>query len=155
MVENGSIEFDEFLEILRCAASGNEDSNTSSSKSTNNYTIKATNENLTSSKPPQITNASRVKTDMRLIFEQFDKDMDGKITKHELNFVMQNLFPEEVITDRDIDEMLHAADLDKNGFIDFDEFANMFMLHSTNTAIVQTRYVNFQIPPLIGKVNFR
>lgn len=116
-IENGSIEFDEFLEILRCAASGNEDSNISS-KSTNNYTIKATNDNLTTSKPPP--NATRVKTDMRLIFEQFDKDMDGKITKHELNFVMQNLFPEEVITDRDIEEMLHAADLDKNGFIDFD-----------------------------------
>lgn len=57
---------------------------------------------------------------MRVMFEQFDKDNDGKITKHELNFVMQNLFPDEVITDRDIDDMLRAADLDQNGFIDFD-----------------------------------
>ena len=57
---------------------------------------------------------------MKILFEQFDKDNDGKITKHELNFVMCNLFPDEVITERDINDMLHAADMDKNGFIDFD-----------------------------------
>ena len=57
---------------------------------------------------------------MRIIFEQFDKDNDGKIIKQELNFVMQNLFPEETITEKDIDDMLRAADLDQNGFIDFD-----------------------------------
>jgi hypothetical protein len=59
-------------------------------------------------------------TNMKLMFEQFDKDNDGRITKHELNFVMCNLFPEETITEQDINEMLKAADLDNNGFIDFD-----------------------------------
>lgn len=73
-----------------------------------------------------------VKSNMKLIFEQFDKDNDGKITKNELNFVMCNLFPDEVITEQDIDEMLRAADLDNNGFIDFDEFANMFNLYNNN-----------------------
>jgi Ca2+-binding EF-hand superfamily protein len=57
---------------------------------------------------------------MKLIFEQFDKDNDGKITKNELNFVMSNLFPDEIITEQDIEIMLHAADLDKNGSIDFE-----------------------------------
>jgi hypothetical protein len=61
-----------------------------------------------------------VKSNMKLIFEQFDKDNDGKISKQELNFVMLNLFPDEVITEQDIQEMLHAADLDNNGFIDFE-----------------------------------
>ena len=64
---------------------------------------------------------------MRLLFEQFDKDNDGKIDKPELNFVMQNLFPEEVITEEDIDDMLRAADLDQNGFIDFDGKRNGLM----------------------------
>ena len=61
-----------------------------------------------------------VKSNMKLIFEQFDKDNDGRITKHELNFVMCNLFPDETITEQDIDDMLRAADLDNNGFIDFE-----------------------------------
>lgn len=61
-----------------------------------------------------------VKSNMKLIFEQFDKDNDGKITKNELNFVMCNLFPDEVITEQDINDMLRAADLDNNGFIDFE-----------------------------------
>ena len=62
----------------------------------------------------------QLKKNMKLIFEQFDKDNDGKITKHELNFVMRNLFPDEVITEQDIKVMLIAADLDNNGFIDFE-----------------------------------
>jgi hypothetical protein len=74
------------------------------------------------------------KENMRLIFEQFDKDCDGKITKNELNFVMCNLFPEETITEQDINDMLDAADLDRNGFIDFNEFANMFKLFNSNTS---------------------
>lgn len=126
--KNGSIEFEEFLEILRCAGQVGEDSRLTSKSSKN--IVQTTNVSNTTDRS--------VKTNMRVMFEQFDKDNDGKITKHELNFVMQNLFPDEVITDRDIDDMLRAADLDQNGFIDFDEFANMFMLHSTNTAVVQS-----------------
>jgi Ca2+-binding EF-hand superfamily protein len=68
-----------------------------------------------------------VKQNMKLLFEQFDKDNDGKITKHELNFVMCNLFPDEVITEQDIDEMLGAADLDSNGYIDFEGRLFLFL----------------------------
>lgn len=71
-----------------------------------------------------------VKQNMKLLFEQFDKDNDGKITKHELNFVMCNLFPDEVITEQDIDEMLGAADLDSNGYIDFEgKFFFLLKIH--------------------------
>ncbi len=61
-----------------------------------------------------------VKSNMKLTFEQFDKDMDGRISFAELNFVMRNLFPDEDITEQHIKEMLHAADLDKNGSIEFE-----------------------------------
>lgn len=61
-----------------------------------------------------------MKANMKLIFDQFDKDHDGKITRNEINFVMSNLFPDEEITEQDINSMLKAADLDNNGFIDFE-----------------------------------
>lgn len=160
--KNGSIEFEEFLEILRCAGAQNSASENTlveskqkntvsnlSSKPTynqnnqnlnNNHTNTNESKNSTNSITINLENSNncdpdRVKTNMRIMFEQFDKDNDGKITKPELHFVMRNLFPDEVITDRDIDVMLRAADLDQNGFIDFDEFANMFMLHNTNSAV--------------------
>jgi len=69
---------------------------------------------------PPLNGNDTLRTNMKLMFEQFDKDNDGRITKNELNFVMCNLFPEETITEQDINEMLKAADLDNNGFIDFD-----------------------------------
>lgn len=68
-----------------------------------------------------------VRANTKLMFEQFDKDNDGKITRNELNFVMCNLFPDETITSQDIDEMLHAADLDNNGFIDFEGIISTFL----------------------------
>lgn len=69
-------------------------------------------------------NNETVLANMRIMFAQFDKDNDGKITRNEINFVMSNLFPEEKITSQDIDSMLKAADLDNNGFIDFDGLMN-------------------------------
>ena len=120
--ENGSIEFDEFLEILKCAGAHNADA---SNPSNTCNCARSAQETAVDSCPPSAAAESsqmteRVKTNMRIMFEQFDKDNDGKITRPELNFVMRNLFPDEVITDQDISVMLHAADLDRNGFIDFD-----------------------------------
>jgi len=129
--KNGSIEFDEFLEILKVAGAHNADA--SNPSNTCNCAKNAQESAVDSCSPAESSQMTeRVKTNMRIMFEQFDKDNDGKITRPELNFVMRNLFPDEVITDQDISVMLHAADLDRNGFIDFDEFANMFMLYSTN-----------------------
>lgn len=70
-----------------------------------------------------------MKANMKLIFEQFDKDHDGRITRHELNFVMSNLFPDEEITEQDINNMLKAADLDNNGFIDFDGTTKLLLFN--------------------------
>lgn len=151
--KNGSIEFEEFLEILRCAGV---QSDPNSSIESNDHAKTTKIQSKVSKSEKAKMNTEHVKTNMRIMFEQFDKDNDGKITKPELNFVMQNLFPDEVITDSDIEDMLRAADLDKNGFIDFDEFANMFMLHSTNNAIrtnsIESSFTN---PNNIDKVGSR
>jgi Ca2+-binding EF-hand superfamily protein len=136
---NGKIEFNEFINILKSAGAvantpppstspsfvnnmasnyyGQQKiSNSTNSSNMNNHHDYYRNAN------DATTNSSNdpVKSNMQQLFDQFDKDHDGKITKNELRFVMCNLFPDEVITDQDITDMLHAADLDKNGFIDFE-----------------------------------
>lgn len=95
-------------------------SKTNDFNNNNNSTTNLINNNIINNSNSNLNEFSDVvKQNMKLLFEQFDKDNDGKITKHELNFVMCNLFPDEVITEQDIDEMLGAADLDSNGYIDF------------------------------------
>lgn len=118
-IENGAIEFGEFVNILKSANQTSEECtkvSCVSNKQTNNET------NNISYDFNQFNNdyTDLVTSNMKLIFEQFDKDNDGKITKHELSFVMCNLFPDEEITENDINGMLKAADLDNNGFIDFE-----------------------------------
>ncbi len=80
----------------------------------------ATNTTPSNNNSNYVRNADVAQLNIKLLFDQFDKDNDGKISKNELRFVMCNLFPDEVITDEDINEMLQAADLDRNGFIEFD-----------------------------------
>ncbi|RNA25662.1 calmodulin 12 [Brachionus plicatilis] len=138
--KNGAIEFDEFMNILKSAGSSQamSPSGTSQDFSFSKNGSKLSQQNSHESNVDYDINKFRndysdlVMSNMKLIFEQFDKDNDGKITKHELTFVMRNLFPDEEITEQDISHMLKAADLDNNGFIDFEEFANMFNLYKKN-----------------------
>ncbi len=140
-LENGSIEFDEFLNILKSVESQNalesssqnqqhhQNQNNNDHYNTNtssnlvvdnqlNHATKITNQQLNNNyENDELSDV--VNANMRFIFDLFDKDNDGKINKYELNFVMCNLFPDETITEEDIDEMLQIADLDKDGFIDF------------------------------------
>jgi hypothetical protein len=84
---------------------------------------KATTTNLNNGRPQSadlFEFPESVRSNMKIIFEQFDKDNDGKISKHELSYVMCNLFPDEQITEEDIQHMLHEADLDNNGAVDFE-----------------------------------
>ncbi|CAF0742053.1 unnamed protein product [Brachionus calyciflorus] len=139
--KNGAIEFGEFVNILKSAASQNVSPNETCQDLTKTYyngnSFRENNNETTKDMSYDIDQfksdySDLVMSNMKLIFEQFDKDNDGKITKYELNFVMRNLFPDEEITENDINDMLKAADLDNNGFIDFDEFANMFNLYKNN-----------------------
>jgi calmodulin len=58
-------------------------------------------------------------------FKVFDRDGNGKISSHELRFVMTSAG--EDLSEEDIEEMIHDADTDKDGFIDYEEFVKLMM----------------------------
>ena len=58
------------------------------------------------------------------MFKTFDKDGDGKITFDELKEELQNIG--DFKTDKEILQMIREVDLDKNGTIEFNEFAIYF-----------------------------
>lgn len=69
--------------------------------------------------------------EMRYIFQQFDRNNDGKISKDELRYLMNKMFPDEEINDFDIDNMLDEADLDQNGIIDYNGKQNIYIKNDT------------------------
>merc|ERR1711939_393413 len=60
------------------------------------------------------------KEDALRAFRQFDLDHQGRISKENLQHVARELG--ETMTDEEIEEMITAADLDKDGFINEEEF---------------------------------
>lgn len=58
-------------------------------------------------------------------FKVFDKDGNGFISRAELSHVMTNLG--EKLTDEEVDGMIHEADVDGDGFINYEEFVRMMM----------------------------
>ena len=58
-------------------------------------------------------------------FKVFDRDGNGKISAHELRYVM--LSSGEDLIEQDIQEMVLEADTDGDGFIDYEEFVRIMM----------------------------
>ncbi|KAF9435635.1 hypothetical protein BGZ76_005837 [Entomortierella beljakovae] len=58
-------------------------------------------------------------------FKVFDKDGNGYISAAELRHVLTNLG--ERLSDAEVDEMIHEADVDGDGQINYDEFVRMMM----------------------------
>merc|ERR1711974_102104 len=56
-------------------------------------------------------------------FKVFDKDADGFISASEMKNSMENLG--EAVSTEEVDEMIHEADLDGDGQINYDEFVKM------------------------------
>lgn len=60
---------------------------------------------------------------IRETFRFIDKRGDGYITSGELRHVMLNIG--EKLSDEEIDELINEADVDMDGLIDYQEFAQM------------------------------
>lgn len=65
---------------------------------------------------------------LRAVFNQFDTDRSGKITKENIHNAMQKLGMEVPLSD--IEAIIKTHDLTKDGMISFDEFKKIF---DTNT----------------------
>lgn len=60
------------------------------------------------------------------LFNQYDQNGDGFISKEELLKTL-NSAEASNYTDEEVDEIIKAADLDKDGMIDYKEFVNYFI----------------------------
>ena len=69
--------------------------------------------------------------DLQDIFDQFDKDKDGKISGKELANAMVSMGQNS--TDDEINEMMREVDLNQDGKIDFDEFMILMTKSSPDT----------------------
>ncbi|VDN81482.1 unnamed protein product [Brugia pahangi] len=69
------------------------------------------------------SNGKLKEEDLRGIFKEFDLNGDGYIQKDELNAVMVKMG--QCPTDDELNAMFDAADKDKDGNIDFDEFLSI------------------------------
>jgi calmodulin len=58
-------------------------------------------------------------------FKVFDRDSNGLISAQELKHVMTSLG--EKITDEEVDEMIREADIDGDGYINYEEFVRMII----------------------------
>ncbi|KAF5741322.1 calmodulin-like protein 3 [Tripterygium wilfordii] len=60
----------------------------------------------------------------RRVFQMFDKNGDGKITKKELNDSLENLGI--YIPDKDLVQMIEKIDVNGDGYVDIDEFGALY-----------------------------
>lgn len=64
-------------------------------------------------------------SELREAFKVFDKNRDGLLSAEEVRYVMTNLG--EKMTDDEVEDMIHDADTDRDGQINYEEFIQMMM----------------------------
>ncbi|XP_021696958.1 calcium-binding protein E63-1 isoform X2 [Aedes aegypti] len=109
---SGLIDETEFLQWVARIQALKEESNTSSSgSSSSNSTTQAADDDLTQ--------------DLVAAFRVFDRDGNGYITRDELKSAMDMIG--ENVTEYQLNEMLELADADKDGRINYEEFARLLL----------------------------
>ena len=77
--------------------------------------------------------------DLQDVFDQFDKDKDGKISAKELENAMQSMGQNPTV--EEIQEMLKEVDLDQDGKISFEEFMHL-MTNNTKETETEDEVIN-------------
>jgi calmodulin len=66
---------------------------------------------------------SQIEEELIETFRVFDRDGNGLLSGQELKYVMAVVG--EILTDQEIDELIKQADIDGDGFINYQEFVKM------------------------------
>ena len=65
---------------------------------------------------------SEMMKELRKIFKKFDKNGDGQLSYEEIKQGFQEYFKNEQIADTELNKLIGAIDLDKNNYIEYEEF---------------------------------
>ena len=73
----------------------------------------------------------------RLVFDKFDRDGDGFVTRADYTAMMTQIYGGRAPTDHEVDATFHAADHDRDGRINYD---------GTASAVATLRHDERQLP---------
>ena len=66
------------------------------------------------------------RAEARKVYDEYDTDSNGFITKDEFHVICENKYPYK-LTQEEIDELMDEADKDKSGIVDYEEFIKAFL----------------------------
>merc|ERR1719502_1047717 len=73
-----------------------------------------------------IKSEGRLRKEVEVVFERYDKDQSGHIDKEELHAMLTELSPHEV-SHAEVDSALDELDVDKDGQVSKEEFSNWYV----------------------------
>ncbi|KAL8196116.1 hypothetical protein R6Q57_025116 [Mikania cordata] len=93
-------------------------------KSSNQQPIQDDSVSLVVQSPPTPPSSRMNQEELQRIFQMFDKNGDGRITKQELNDSLENM--NIFISGSDLVQMIEKIDVNGDGCVDLDEFGELY-----------------------------